>query len=200
MRTLSHSLAAFAAAAALVLVAAAPASAHDELLTSDPAPGDAVAVAPEEIVLTFSSDVMSVGAAIIVADADGTDWVGGDPVMDGTVVTVPLQSDMPESGYEVRWRVVSSDGHPISGIIPFTVGDAAPIVRESAPATSGDAGSENAQGATSDEQAWRPLIVAASGAALAAAAFALILILRRRSRPARLADDSTSPSERANTP
>ncbi len=200
MRTLSHSLAAFAAAAALVLVAAAPASAHDELLTSDPAPGDAVAVAPEEIVLTFSSDVMSVGAAIIVADADGTDWVGGDPVMDGTVVTVPLQSDMPESGYEVRWRVVSSDGHPISGIIPFTVGDAAPIVRESAPATSGDAGSENAQGATSDEQAWRPLIVAASGAAFAAAAFALILILRRRSRPARLADDSTSPSERANTP
>lgn len=200
MRTLSHSLAAFAAAAALVLVAAAPASAHDELLTSDPAPGDAVAVAPEEIVLTFSSDVMSVGAAIIVADAVGTDWVGGDPVMDGTVVTVPLQSDMPESGYEVRWRVVSSDGHPISGIIPFTVGDAAPIVRESAPATSGDAGSENAQGATSDEQAWRPLIVAASGAAFAAAAFALILILRRRSRPARLADDSTSPSERANTP
>ncbi len=33
--------------------------------------------------------------------------------------------------------MVSSDGHPISGIIPFTVGDAAPIVRESAPATSG---------------------------------------------------------------
>jgi hypothetical protein len=33
---------------------------------------------------------------------------------------------MPEGSYQVRWRVVSSDGHPISGSFEFAVGQKTP--------------------------------------------------------------------------
>lgn len=118
--------------ALLVLAPATAASAHDELVSSSPAAGEQLSTAPESITLAFSAEVLTMGAAIMVVDADGTDWVASEPVVDYGEVTATLESGMPDAGYEVRWRVVSSDGHPISGVIPFTVGDAEPLVAESA--------------------------------------------------------------------
>lgn len=101
--------------------AIAPASAHDELVSSTPAADAALDPAPSEIVLTYSDNILEVGVEVTVTDADGAEWVADTPAVSGPTVTVPLQSDMPGGAYTVDWRVVSSDGHPISGTIPFTV-------------------------------------------------------------------------------
>jgi copper resistance protein C len=106
---------------------AAPASAHDELVGSTPASGEQLDAAPVEVVLTYSAAINTDGAAVAVVDADGTDWAAGEHVIETNTLTFPLKADMPEAGYLIEWRVVSSDGHPISGTIPFAVGDAEPL-------------------------------------------------------------------------
>ncbi|MFV0375213.1 copper resistance CopC family protein [Microbacterium sp.] len=175
---------------AIVLVTAPAASAHADLLSSSPKTGEALASAPTEVTLQFTADVMTVGAAVVVADGDGTDWTAGDPVIDGAVVTVPLREGMPDSGYELRWRVVSSDGHPIADVIPFTIGDAEPLSRSNAsdpspvPADAGQSkGSE--VGAATDQSTTsgdvlRAVAIGAGGAVAAVAVFVLFLFFRRR--------------------
>lgn len=166
-----------AVAAVAVLASVVPASAHDDLLSSSPSAGERLPSAPDEISLRFSADVMDVGAQVIVADAEGADWVAADPAVVADAVTVPLQGGMPVAGYEVRWRVVSSDGHPISGVIPFTVGDAAPLERaaaSTAPPSDAAPASDAAPGLP------RVVVIGAIGAGIALAVFAVVLLFRRR--------------------
>ena len=163
-------------AAVAVLASVVPASAHDQLLSSTPAEGERLASAPDEISLSFSADVLDVGAEVVVADAEGVDWVGADPLLSAGVVTVPLRAELPAAGYEVRWRVVSSDGHPISGVVPFTVGDGAPLERAAAVPTV--IASETAAGDPSVIP--RVMSVAAVGAGVALAVFLLVFFFLRR--------------------
>ncbi len=116
-------VAGLAVAVVALFATAAPASAHDKLVSSDPASDETLQAAPETVSLTYSAEVLDMGAAVVVTDGDGTDWVSDAPVIDGAVVTAALDPGLPDGGYEIRWRVVSSDGHPITGIVPFAVGD-----------------------------------------------------------------------------
>ncbi len=180
--------AAMLTAAVVVLGAAPTAQAHDELLDSTPASGERLSTAPASVSLTFSADVLTLGAVIIVVDADDRDWVTGDIAVQGGVVSAHMAEGMPADGYEVRWRVVSGDGHPISGVIPFTVGDGAPIVRQpvASDAATGPTAETNAQAdsqITQEPGLARVLVVGAIGAAIAAVVVALAFFIhRRRSR------------------
>lgn len=128
-RTLTGLLAAAGIAAAAVLLTAAPAAAHDQLIESDPAASSTVDAVPEQIVLTFSADVLTdEGATVVeVTDATGTRVDEGDAVVAGPTVTQALTVPAePNGDFEVVWKVVSSDGHPISGEYTFTVAGATP--------------------------------------------------------------------------
>lgn len=107
-------------AALVVLAPGGVATAHDELLSTDPEDGATLQEAPEELVLTFSGQIAQVGAQLQVTDADGGDVADGDPVVQGTDLIQAL-TDIGSGDYEVIWRVTSSDGHPISGTFDFTV-------------------------------------------------------------------------------
>jgi len=114
--------------AGLVLGAAAAltstgAQAHELLVDSSPRAGDVLASGPSQITLTFSDRPLDDGAVVAVMDAASRDWAGPPPVMDDVNVTVPLADALPDGRYEVVWRVVSGDGHPISGSYTFQVGD-----------------------------------------------------------------------------
>lgn len=178
----------------------APASAHDQLISSSPAPDERLAAAPAEVRLEFTAAVLDVGALVLVVDDAGTDWVAGPPVIDGTVVTVPLLPDLPEAGYQVRWRVVSSDGHPISGFIPFTIGDAAPLELE----VGGELPEERAAQAQNQQEQdaiGRTVLIGAGGAAAALAVLALVTALRhaRRTRRPESRDGETTLSSGKDT-
>lgn len=169
-----------------VLATAVPASAHDQLTSSTPAEDEALTAAPEEVVLSFSGDLIVLdasmtGAVVMVVDESGQDWATGEIDVQGNTVTAQLETGMPVAGYQVRWQVVSEDGHSISGWIPFTIGDAAPMV------TAGNSGSSPDNGATTTEDQIaddssgpvRVLLIGAGGAAIATAAFVLYRFLRR---------------------
>jgi methionine-rich copper-binding protein CopC len=109
-------------ASAVVLLSARPAAAHDSLISTDPANGAAVDSLPSELTLSFSAVLLSDegGTVVEVTDAAGTDLTDGTPTVDQNVVTQPLTGSA--SGVvTVLWRVVSSDGHPVSGEYSFTV-------------------------------------------------------------------------------
>jgi methionine-rich copper-binding protein CopC len=146
-------LAAAATALGLLLAAgaaAAPASAHDELVASTPAAEDALDPAPTEVSLTFSDNILEVGIEVSVTDAAGNEYVADAPVVDGPTVTVGLDSDMPGGSYQADWRVVSSDGHPISGTIPFSV--TTPVMTEEPTTTATPDASEPPVVATPSDQ------------------------------------------------
>lgn len=169
----------------LAILGAAPAAqAHDELLASTPASGEQLGSPPESVSLTFSADVLTLGAVILVVDADDYDWATGAADVQGGVVSVQIAEGMPSAGYEVRWRVVSGDGHPISGVIPFTVGDGVPLVRQTSESAAAPDRYATAGSQITDEPGLaRVLFVGAIGAAVAAIVLSLaIFIHRRRSR------------------
>ncbi len=115
------------AVAALLVLPTAPAFAHDELVSTDP-PADAVLDAlPNQITFTYSADILAEeGTAVVeVTAADGTSLAEGSPVVAGTDVTQTL-AGAASGAVTVKWRVVSSDGHPIDGTFSFTVNAASP--------------------------------------------------------------------------
>ena len=102
-------------------VALAPSSAlaHDELVSTDPADGSTVAVAPDEVTLTFGEKPVALGAEVRVKSPVGTVVSAGDPVIDGTSVVQAIDGNRPAGTYTVTWRVTSSDGHPVDGEFTF---------------------------------------------------------------------------------
>lgn len=114
---------------------AVPASAHDTLIDSEPAPDDVLRQVPDGIVLTFSGEISELGVQFMVTGPEDRDVVQGTPDVQGTVVTQGLVEELVDGDYEAVWRVTSSDGHPISGTITFTI----------------DAGNTPGQGATAQE-------------------------------------------------
>ncbi|WP_203579207.1 copper resistance CopC family protein [Microbacterium hibisci] len=130
-------VAAFLLALAGLLAWSAPAHAHDELIGSDPAAGSTAASLPAQLTLTFSGEIADdEGASVVeVTDAGGTALTGGTPTVRDNVLTQPLAGEA-SGAVKVLWKVVSSDGHPISGEFSFTVeGAPAPTPTETSTPT-----------------------------------------------------------------
>ena len=111
---------AFVVVAVAPAFAAAPASLalHARLASSAPKDGATVETA-EEVVLTFNEDVNPDFVAVKVSGPEGSE-TAGKPVVDGTAVTQALAADLPAGKHTVTYRVVSTDGHPVSGTVTFT--------------------------------------------------------------------------------
>ena len=73
--------------------------------------------------LTFSEDVSAELGGVRVLSSDGDRVDQGAAVVDGAVVSVGLQGDLPDGTYVVSYRVVSADGHPVRGGSVFGVGE-----------------------------------------------------------------------------
>jgi methionine-rich copper-binding protein CopC len=115
--------AALAALAALALLGGppAPARAHTDLASVVPADGAAVADPPIEVVLTFTDPLAdSEAAQVEVVDPLGDDLVAAPPVVEGAVVTVPLNLAVAEGVHEVRYVVIAEDEHRLEGVTTFT--------------------------------------------------------------------------------
>ncbi|MCD0445535.1 copper resistance protein CopC/CopD [Glycomyces sp. A-F 0318] len=110
-------------AAALVGVLwASAASAHATATNTDPASGAVLDAPPGEVVVEFNEPVTPVDAAtgVVAPDGDRAD-TGITQNEDATAVTIAVESDL-DGTYLVGYRVVSHDGHPVSGTFTYSVG------------------------------------------------------------------------------
>jgi copper transport protein len=112
-----------------LLFGAPGAGAHASLERSEPAPSASLPEPPERVLLDFDESIDAGTADIRLLGGDGTETELGQPNGDPTDPTIVTATVPPldEGAYVVAWRVVSTDGHPVSGAFPFQVGDAAPV-------------------------------------------------------------------------
>ena len=180
--------------AALWLPFAPAASAHDELVSSSPGSGDTVA-APRTLTLTYSERLIQTGYRVVVRGPEGP--VDGDVQVSGETVVERFGEPLAAGPYTVAWRVVSADGHPVSGRLAFTVrGAAASSSGASSSSASSSASSSTSPAASSSPtpsntgsasdgggQGRTGLALAGLAAVVVAAAAALGLARRSRNTP-----------------
>ncbi|MBY5867765.1 copper resistance CopC/CopD family protein [Rhizobium leguminosarum] len=124
MSTIARAWAAFAQAAALLLIASAlffPSDihAHALLTGSSPSSGQVFKASPTDVQLHFNEPVRVVRATVSLPDGESQDlgsWGAG-----GDVTIGPLPS-VDDGTIIVSYRVVSEDGHPVGGTVVFHVG------------------------------------------------------------------------------
>ncbi|MGL5829702.1 MAG: copper resistance CopC family protein, partial [Angustibacter sp.] len=117
-----------------VLAGASPAHAHEELLSSSPRNGSIVG-ATQLLSLTFSNRILPTGYRLSLIGPKGPEPVF--PSISGTILRTSQPQSLSAGDYQLLWRVVSEDGHPVSGNVTFTVagpdGDSSAPARRPAP-------------------------------------------------------------------
>jgi copper resistance protein C len=126
-------LAATVAACVALLLGAAPAFAHTRLESSDPGDKSSVDAAPASVSLTFNEAISAEFATLSVVGPDGTNYQSGPVSAANGQVSTAVSPLGPAGVYEIGYRVVSDDGHPVSGKVSFTLTTAGPGA--AAPAT-----------------------------------------------------------------
>jgi copper transport protein len=114
------------ALAALALVPTA-ASAHARLEAMSPERGATVTSEPERVVFRFDEPVEASFGAVRVFDARGARADDGRLVRPGgdqRVAGTALRRGLADGTYTATYRVISADGHPVSGGFTFSIGHA----------------------------------------------------------------------------
>ena len=109
------------AMALLAVAVAAPAAAHTDLVSSDPADGQTLSAPPEQLTMRFGEDILGGGARVVAADESGVRVALGPVQVSGPELTTTWPRAAAAGTYTVAWRAVSGDGHPLEGSFAFTV-------------------------------------------------------------------------------
>jgi len=145
-----------------VLAAPAPASAHAKLVSADPVDGSTLQDSPSTIVLTFNETVRPLRSSYSLRSSLGD--VEASPRAIGSTLELTPDEKLSDGSWVLVWEVESADGHPVSGVLRFSVGSPSstpPPPTSSAP---------QVQDRVLEFSTWVSV----------AAAFAGILLLRRR--------------------
>lgn len=111
----------------LMFVAIPSAQAHEELVGATPAAGSSLSSLPNKVRLVFSDKLQSFDGkavnVIVVEDPNGEQIDVGDSVVSGATLSVNIRDQGGFGEFHVSYRVVSGDGHPVSGDYYFTVSE-----------------------------------------------------------------------------
>ena len=167
------------------------AAAHDALISSNPVADSVIASAPTRIELVFDQDVKDFQPKVAIT-ITGHDPVEVVPTVSGRTVTADLAGvDLPggaatePASWRIGYRVVSADGHPVSGLLNFSVGSAPADIEAPSAENPAQTGNSAAVSGASDSSAsvqtggiqwWWWIVVGA----LAVAAAAVVVWLSRR--------------------
>lgn len=123
-RTRARLLPAIAALAASVVFMPTNASAHTDLVSSNPSDGSVVDFVPDHVVLEFADPVATDADSVQVLGPDGKDRaIGVLGSNTGRLVSVVVDPGGSQGSWQVRYDVLGSDGHAVSGRMDFSVGE-----------------------------------------------------------------------------
>jgi methionine-rich copper-binding protein CopC len=114
-------LAGVGVAFAAALGGAQSASAHDYIISTNPASGATVTDALTQVALTFNEPPLTnfpAAIAIEVKDPAGTVVSDGKVSITNAVLSTSV-APTTDGSYQVVWQTVSADGHPVSGDFTF---------------------------------------------------------------------------------
>ena len=102
-----------------------PADAHSRLVSSDPVDGAILDAPPAAVSFTFDEPLLPGTDTISVNDDRGNviSSISVEPV--GSTISMPWPQQASTGMFQVAYRAVSGDGHPVSGAIMVTITGAA---------------------------------------------------------------------------
>ena len=102
-----------------LLFASLPAAAHSELRQSLPPAGAVLMHAPEQIELLFNERVQV--TALRLYREGGEEISLPRRSIRTTSREIIALPPLPPGAYRAEWRIISADGHPAGGVIPFRI-------------------------------------------------------------------------------
>jgi copper transport protein len=112
---------------AFLLAVPSPALGHAVLRGTQPATGATLDRQPEQISFRFSEPVEARFGAIRIHDSQAERVESGEAFHPGgetSQLAERLDPELPEGTYTATYRVISADGHPVSGGLVFSIGRA----------------------------------------------------------------------------
>lgn len=177
-------LAAVLLAMLLGLGAALPASAHNTLIGSDPKDGSTLSAAPAKVNLTFDQPVQNYQPVLTITGPDGNRFSSGAPTVAGAVVSITVDGAGPAGKYTAAYRIVSADGHPVSGEIQYTLSASAAGTATGSPTPAGSqAPSAAPDSGSSGLGAWLWIGIAVAALLVIAAVVVILRSTRSGSDP-----------------
>jgi methionine-rich copper-binding protein CopC len=164
----------------VLALAAAPASAHNELQSSSPATGARLSAVPGSVVLTFEENTDPRFVKVKATGPDGQSVAAGPPQTSGATVRQPLTPGTADGLYTVTYRVVSKDGHPVQGSVTFTAGTSTGPILVQPAMSGGEPGARKASPTHDAERSWPGYAIGGAVAVVLAGAAAALLLFRRR--------------------
>ena len=118
------------------------AMAHSGVVSSNPAAGEVLTELPDEISVTFSEELLVIeGKAVntlTLTAQDATQVPLTEIRVEGNLLHASVPAgDFPAGLYELKYRVISADGHEVSDEITFSLDTPIPVdTSKASPATS----------------------------------------------------------------
>ena len=106
-------------AAAATLVTGSPAVADAALREASVRDGAVLTEPPGQVTFTFNEKLQERFTTVQVTASGGSAVDADDPVTKGATVTQRLPQTLTAGEYTVAYRIVSADGHPVSGKLSF---------------------------------------------------------------------------------
>ena len=157
---------------------ALPAHAHTSLELSTPSDSQSIEFLPNELFASFDEDLIEIDGEVVntleLQGADGTKYVLSAATITGPTVSANAgDGEYPAGEYLLKYRVVSADGHPVTGEIRFSTQSLTTIGSSPAePVTT-------AYVAETEESSPRNFIYIVAGLLLA---LAIALVMKKRKR------------------
>ncbi|MGH3390869.1 MAG: copper resistance CopC family protein, partial [Actinomadura sp.] len=178
--------------AALVAAGATPAAAHTALKSSNPRDGARVSEPPGVVELTFTGPLRAQLSKITVRGPGGEEFQTGPAQVASGTARQSVRTLGAAGRYQIAYRVVAADGHPLVGTVRFTVTAAQPSPAATpgvwdTPTTQPGQGAEatpaveNQSAATADEGV-SPWVLGTAAIALVACVGGALLFGRRVTR------------------
>ncbi|MCU4965074.1 copper resistance CopC family protein, partial [Bacillus paranthracis] len=110
----------------LIILIPKSASAHAYVVKSNPTENETLKKAPSVVKIEFDEDIqISSFNTLYVRDTSGKRVDLKDAHIDKKnkkLLEAGLKENLKNGLYSIQWKVISADGHPIQGVIPFRIG------------------------------------------------------------------------------
>ncbi|WHY93355.1 copper resistance protein CopC [Neobacillus cucumis] len=101
-------------------------SAHAYIKKSTPVENEILEKSPSQVMIQFDETIQPEFNSIQVFDSDGKRVDKKDGRINPkkpSILESDLEKNLQNGTYRIEWKVVSNDGHPVQGVIPFQIGE-----------------------------------------------------------------------------
>ncbi|RVT57120.1 copper resistance protein CopC [Niallia taxi] len=99
------------------------ASAHAYIVNSSPSENESLDDSPTKATIEYNEKIQSGFAVLNVTNSAGEKVDEGNVTVEDKTISVDLKANLKNDVYTMEWRVVSADGHSITGLVPFSIGE-----------------------------------------------------------------------------